>query len=255
MTRTEFIKEIEYLKECNGIPGTSFENLGRSTYDKIVNILKNEKNILTHFHIPKGNPEAVEQLKARHLEIFNIPINDEIASFFTCFDGFEFRYVNIDAIWKSFREDDIFDWDDAGFDPNVVNFEDLKKEEFEDVLDEFQGTYVGIGGNLFHPDFDFNRLSDPKKTGIQFYGESAEFEDYGIKTFIPTATIFLDNENKVYGTDALYNLNFHHSFRQLAYGKTDGKISLFNVDDAGADILDLREDFRIHMKKKLIRLE
>lgn len=253
MTRTAFISEMEYLKECKGTPGTLFEYLGKSTYDKITNILINEKNILTHFYIPKGNAEAVEELKAQHEKLFNTPINEDIISFFTCFDGFEFRYVNLDQAWKAFKEDDLFDWKDYGFDANEVNFSNLQDDEYEIILDEFQSLF-----NINHisnDNFDFKRLSDPSKTSISFYDDSVEYEDYGIKTFIPPANFFLDNGNKVYGSDTLYNLNFHHSFRQLAYGRNNGKISLFRVDDAGADVKDLREDFRIHLKKNLIRLE
>ena len=253
MTRSAFITEIEYLKEVSGIPGTSFEYLGKSMYDKILNILRDKKNIVTHFHIPRGNPENVEKLKTQHLEIFNSLINDEMASFYTCFNGFEFRYINIDKAWESFKEDDIFDWDDAGFNPDELIFEDLKNDTYEIVLDEFQSIFNVT--HLFEENFDFERLSNPSKKGLLFYGNSVEYEDYGIKTFIPPANILLDDENKVTGNNTLYNLNFHHSFRQLAYGKTDAEISLFHVDDAGADVRSLREDFRIHFKKNLIRVD
>ncbi|WP_417558793.1 hypothetical protein [Mesoflavibacter zeaxanthinifaciens] len=252
--KEEILKKIEYLKECKGIEGTKLENLGRSTYDKIKSIISDPNKILTHLYIPKGSEEKVKALQSRFKEVFNTEINPELLSFYQCFDGFEIRYVNPRKVWKEIDKEEIdVDWDELDISPEEITYEDIYKEEYEEVKDAF--LYLI---NLQDNQIRFERLSDPNKSDdFLFYGENIEVEDYGVKTLIPPADFFLSDKNKleVYETNSLlFYFNFHASFRQRVYGIHNDSLGVHIATSHASEVTkDQGDDMRLYFKKYLIR--
>ena len=250
----DLLHTLAYLKECEGKEGTKFQYLGKSVYDRISNISKDPNRVITHLHIPKGSKEKTLQLEANFKRIFGTDIDPELASFYTCFDGFEFRYVNPRKIWKEIDIEELdVDWDELGIEPDAVSYGDIDTEEYEEIKDAFYSLI-----NLDDSQSKLKRLADPKNlNNFLFYNDSIEEEEYGIKTFIPNAEFLLSDENKIQHLEEnmeMYLFNFHNSFNQVVLGKKNAIIGLYSAEDGQASISKSDElDIRLHLKKYLIR--
>ncbi len=119
------------------------ENLGRSTYDRIKNIITDPNKVLTHLHIPKGSEENVKTLKSRFKEIFNTEINPELLSFYQCFDGFELRYIDPRKAWKEIEKEEIdVDWEELNVSPEELVYDDIYKKEYEEIKLAFFSSLI-----------------------------------------------------------------------------------------------------------------
>ncbi len=255
--KEEILKRIEYLKDCKGAKETKLENLGRSTYDKIKNIISDPNKILTHLYIPKGSEEKAKALEARFKEVFNIDIDPELLSFYQCFDGFELRYVDPKEAWSEIDIEDIdIDWNEFNISPEELSYNDIYKQEYEEIKLAFF-SLIGLDENQT----SYHRLTDVNKANdFLFYTENIEVEEYGVKTLIPPADFFFSKENKVevYGADSiLFYFNFYSSFAQRIYGIHDNALGVYIAADAAAEIIKdpVGNDMRLYFKKFLIRTE
>jgi len=233
------LHQIEYLKDCKGIKGSTFENLGQRVYDKIKDILQNPDLFITHLYIPKGSEENAQMVAAQYKQLFNKEIDPELASFYQCFDGFEFRYINPSQVWEEYDKDKIVDWDKFDVDPENLSYADMiKNEEYEDeVRNEFHAM---IGLDFEEPAFN-NRMSDSDEvTEFVFYGESAiEFADSGIRTLIPPAAHIFAAGNKVkYQPDSInvFYLDYFDFWSQTVIGEKENTIAVYVGTDYSASI-------------------
>ena len=245
------LSQLDYLKTCKGIKGSPLEHLGQSVYSRIHSILNDSNKTITHLYIPKGSPERAKQLEADFKQKFGAAIDPHLLSFYHCFDGFEFRYINPKKAWDELKEEVDVDWGDLGVEPDDLSYEDLNDEAYEDVKDDF---YYLAGLSLDNDD-NFQRLSNPANADdFMFYDENIEVEDYGVKTLIPPADFLLSEANKVqYTDDTMYFFNFYSSFRQILLGKRANNIAFFSAEDGQASITQDKETIHTHLKKYLIR--
>ncbi len=253
----DLLNQIEYLKDCKGTKGSAFENLGQSVYDKIKNIHQNPNLFITHLYIPKGSAENAQMLASQYKQLFNKEIDPELASFYECFDGFEFRYINPSKVWEEYDKDEIVDWDQFDVDPEALSYADMiKNEEYEDdVRDEFHAM---IGLDFDEPAFN-NRMSDPNMVKeFVFYGESAiEFADSGIKTIIPPAAQLFADGNKVkYQPDNInvFYLDYFDFWSQTVLGQKENTIAVYAGTDYSACIENWEyNEIASFLQKRLIK--
>ncbi|WP_347069566.1 hypothetical protein [Flavobacterium sp. WV_118_3] len=236
---SDLLNQIEYLKECKGTKGSTFENLGQRVYDKIKSIHQNPNLFITHLYIPKGSAENAQMLATQYKQLFNKEIDPELASFYECFDGFEFRYINPSKVWEEYDKDEIVDWDQFDVDPEALSYADMiKNEAYEDeVRDEFHAM---IGLDFDEPAFN-NRMSDPNMVKeFVFYGEAAiEFADSGIRTIIPPAAQLFAEGNKVkHQPDSIhvFYLDYFDFWSQTVLGQKDNTIAVYAGTDYSASI-------------------
>jgi hypothetical protein len=250
------LSQIEYLKDCKGIKGSKLENLGQSIYSKIKNIIQDPDLFITHLYIPKGSVENVQILETQYKQLFNTEIDAELLSFYHCFDGFEFRYINPAKVWDGFDKDEIVDWDEFDIDPENLSYaEMIKDDKYEDeVKNEFHAM---IELDFDKPAFN-NRLSDPNKLQkFSFYHESIEFNDLGMKTLIPPALHLFSEGNKVlYQPDDInvFFLDYFDFWSQTVFGKKDNNIAVYAGVDYSASIEDWKfNEIASFIKERLIK--
>ncbi|UUC44475.1 hypothetical protein [Flavobacterium cerinum] len=254
---SDLLDQIAYLKDCKGIQGSKFENLGQRVYDKIKNIIQDPNLFITHLYIPKGSEENAQMLAAQYKQLFNKEIDPELASFYQCFDGFEFRYINPSQVWEEYDKDEIVDWDQFDVDPENLSYADMiKNEEYEDeVRDEFHAM---IGLDFEEPAFN-NRMSDSDKVKeFVFYGESAiEFPDSGIRTLIPPAVHLFAEGNKVkHQPDSInvFYFDYFDFWSQTVLGKKENTIAIYAGTDYSASIDNWEfNDAASFLQKRLIK--
>ncbi|WP_196889031.1 hypothetical protein [Aureivirga sp. CE67] len=234
--KQELFEQLSYLKDCKGKKGTSFENLGRSIFDQIKNILEKGNLYITHLYIPKGSKENAEKLAKDLRVIFNEEIPEELFSFYSCFNGFEFRYINAQKFWEDEKDELDIDWDFFCDDYESLSYQDLFYEENDDLREEFFSNL-----SIYEDESIFEKkLSNPNKLfQYEFYGDSLEEYEYGVKKFIPPFDFLLHPENEVRHldeNDKLFFLDYYSDFRQVVFGRKEGEISIFGAEDYGADI-------------------
>jgi len=256
MNNNDLLSQIEYLKDCKGLPGSRLENLGQRIYDKIKSIIQNPNLFITHLYIPQGSVENVQMLESQFKQLFNKEIDAELLSFYHCFDGFEFRYINPAKVWDEFDKYEITDWDEFDIDPDTLSYADMIKNEAyeEEVKDEFHSL---IGLYFDEPAFN-NRLSDPDKLkDFLFYNESIELNDLGMKTLIPPALQLFSEGNKVpHHPDHthVFYFDYFEFWNQTVFGKKDHNIAIYAGTDYSASIenWEFNEVFPF-MQKRLIK--
>lgn len=250
------LSQIEYLKDYKGIKGSKSENLGQSIYNKIKNIIQDPDLFITHLYIPKGSLENVQMLETQFRQLFNTEIDSELLSFYHCFDGFEFRYINPSKVWEEFDKDEIVDWEEFDVDPENLSYANIIKDEKYD--DEVKDEFHSLIGLDFDESAFNNRLSNPNKLKeFLFYDESIEMNDLGIKTFIPPAMHLLSDGNKVKhqpdNIDVFY-LDFFDFWSQTVFGKKDNNIAVYAGVDYSASIEDWKfKEIASFIKERLVK--
>ncbi|WP_196889029.1 hypothetical protein [Aureivirga sp. CE67] len=237
------INQIEYLKDCKGIKGSIYENLGENVFNQIKNIVLNKDLYITHIYIPKGSEEIAQNLSEIHKIIFNKKINEGLFSFYKCFNGFEFRYVNARKMW----EEEI----NLKAEFKVLSFDDLLKNDCKDLRKEF---LEGLGVYENESPFEF-RLSDSNYLyDSGFYDGIEEELEYSNRKLIPPYDFLFHSGNKIQSTnrgEQLFYFDFYSNFSQILYGEKNDKHVFWQSENFGTHITN---SFRKEEEKKIIEI-
>lgn len=247
---------LSSVKSRRATTPSAVQNLGASVHDKLQNIVKGGKVMISHAYFPEGSVEKAAAMKETFRRKFGFEVPEALVSFYEIFDGFELRLVAPEDDLKDLLEE--HDWLKESYslpgDYADFTLEEWRSGKYNGVLQELSSFFEVA--DLGDPDQVKGRTTLPEEEGILYYGDHTHIIDnYGAKTIIPPAERLFDDGNRSGEADGveLYYFDFFTFFNQVVIGISKGKADLYQVKYGYGELEKIDEDIPTYLKKVIIR--
>lgn len=244
------------VKTRKSVTPSSVQNLGASVHDKIQNMIKDEKTVVTNAFFPEGKPEKAAAMKENFQKKFGFETPAELVSFYEIFDGFELRTVDLENTMPSFMEENKWLTESYNLpaDFGRLSMKEWQSEAYQGVSEELQ-SMLGMR-NFQNLDMVGGRTTNPEATDITYYEDHTHMiDEYGLNTVIPSADKLFTQGNKAGEAQGveLYYFDFFTHFNQIVLGIAHGKMHLYQVKYGYGELQKIDEDITAYLKKIIIR--